>query len=578
VTEIQRNRYYRLVFGLTIFMVVSSCSRNQSSKRNLPFVVGEINDHTWVTFKSLLEEMCDPDRAGRFPETEYRSLQASSYNTASVAPDKPGWFADSDGIGYIREEVINGEKEFVIMEHDGPGCLTRLWTPFFYYDFNNRVGPRVRIYLDGNKKPLIDENFIALLMGKGSVKPPFAGYTARAGVCFLPIPFSKSCKITLDDKPFYNIINYRAYEKNTKVKSYTAGQQVEASSLLSTTASALANVESDAKQWHKSVTRTIKPGDTLVVDLPVGNHAIKELSVNINEGAPSRSAILKIDFDGAETVWCPVGDFFSTPEETYSFKTRNLRVSPESKMTCGWVMPYESMAEVSLVNVHNEEVSITIDIKVGNWDWDNRSMYFHANWSAVGMLPGDVFLDLNFIDISGKGVLVGDALTVLSPSTGWWGEGDEKIYVDETDVNRRFPSHFGTGTEDYYGWAGGVVPTGEDVFSIPCGANVRNGNAQNPKGYNVCLRNRILDDVPFNNRLVFDMEASPGTDIRNHWNLLSYSTVTYWYGMPGATSNRDGRRDLVETLPSLMEIEHMQELLKDSIISFDRARLRKKLR
>ncbi len=77
------------------------------------------------------------------------------------------------------------------------------------------------------------------------------------------------------------------------------------------------------------------------------------------------------------------------------------------------------------------------------------------------------------------------------PEGGWWGEGDEKIYIDENDLKRKFPSHFGTGTEDYYGWAGGVVPTGKDVFSMPFGSNVRIGNKANPEGYNICMRNRF---------------------------------------------------------------------------------------
>ena len=37
------------------------------------------------------------------------------------------------------EETIGGRHEFVAMEHTGPGCITRLWAPFFYYDFNDRV-------------------------------------------------------------------------------------------------------------------------------------------------------------------------------------------------------------------------------------------------------------------------------------------------------------------------------------------------------------------------------------------------------------------------------------------------------
>jgi len=178
-------------------------------------------------------------------------------------------------------------------------------------------------------------------------------------------------------------------------------------------------------------------------------------------------------------------------------------------------------------------------------------------------LPGNKFEDMNFIDIKGKGVLVGDALSVLSPGTGWWGEGDEKIYIDKSGQARKFPSHFGTGTEDYYGWAGGVVPTGKDTFSIPYGANVCNGNPNDPRGYNICTRNRILDAIPFKTRLVFDMEASPGTDIRNHWNLLDYSLVTFWYAIPGSVSNAvESPEKAAAPILTVEELDRMQNFLE----------------
>ena len=78
-----------------------------------------------------------------------------------------------------------------------------------------------------------------------------------------------------------------------------------------------------------------------------------------------------------------------------------------------------------------------------------RSVF--AAWRPDELLPGTPFLDWTFVDIRGRGVFVGDAWTVLNPTQGWWGEGDEKIYVD----GETFPSTFGTGTEDYYGYAWG---------------------------------------------------------------------------------------------------------------------------
>ena len=49
------------------------------------------------------------------------------------------------------------------------------------------------------------------------------------------------------------------------------------------------------------------------------------------------------------------------------------------------------------------------------------------------------------------GFYVGTVLHVANPDPVgyWWGEGDEKIYVD----HEAFPSHHGTGTEDYFTYA-----------------------------------------------------------------------------------------------------------------------------
>ena len=54
--------------------------------------------------------------------------------------------------------------------------------------------------------------------------------------------------------------------------------------------------------------------------------------------------------------------------------------------------------------------------------------------------------DWNYLTATGQGVFVGAAFNIANPVRHWWGEGDEKIYVD----GETFPSHFGTGTEDYF--------------------------------------------------------------------------------------------------------------------------------
>lgn len=75
-----------------------------------------------ISLRSLLSELTDRDAVARFHDPAYQCLQASSYNRESVQRDQPGWFADSDGTGFIRQETINGRAEWALMEHTGPGA------------------------------------------------------------------------------------------------------------------------------------------------------------------------------------------------------------------------------------------------------------------------------------------------------------------------------------------------------------------------------------------------------------------------------------------------------------------------
>ena len=490
-----------------------------------------------ITLETLLEEMVDRDGPARFPRPRYRSLQASSYNRASVHRDKPGWFADSDGLGFIRTETVGGQTEWVVMEHDGPGCVTRIWTPFFYYNFNERVGPNVRIYLDGAAEPVIEESLIKLVTAKGFVKPPFAAFTARAGDLYLPLPFARSCKITMTGKPFYHIINYRVYPPGTPVETFSMARYETV------------DIERFGKMLYEKpdaktgASVTLAPGETHTMTLPAGPAAVRNVTIRLKAdklNTALRSTVLTMTCDGEPTVWCPVGDFFCCADSLHPFHTWERTVAEDGTMTCRWVMPYKASARIEVLNLGKQPVAVALSAEAGRWDWDARSMHFHAHWRPDEIVPGTPFADWNFVDIRGRGVYVGDAWTVLNIEDGWWGEGDEKIYVDDA-WDKGFPTHFGTGTEDYYGWAGGVNPTRADEFDEPFIANVRVGGlgpAGLTRGYNICTRTRSLDAIPFDRRLRFDIEASFGVQMRKPWDLLGYSAVTFWYALPGATCNR----------------------------------------
>ena len=239
-------------------------------------------------------------------------------------------------------------------------------------------------------------------------------------------------------------------------------------------------------------------------------------------------------------MWSPIGDFFGSANALNPMHTWTRSVDENGRMVCRWVMPYRESATISIENRGAVPVSGRLLVRTDDWRWDDRSMHFYARWRKDHVQPGNKFIDWNFVDIRGKGVFVADTWTVLNLTRGWWGEGDEKIYVDDSYDVAKFPDHFGTGTEDYYGWAGGVNPTREDVFSMPFLANASVGSTEesNTRGFNISTRVRSLDAIPFDSRLRFDMEASPGTAQRNSWDLLGYSSVSVFYAMPGATTNR----------------------------------------
>ncbi len=528
---------------LVIIGSFSSCNLNIKKERE-------------VSIESLLYEMIDREMITKFPASGYRTLQESSYNRESVSPDLPGWFADSDGIGYIRTEEINGKTEWVMMEDEGPGAVTRIWAVCFYYSLQNTTGTNINFYIDGSEEPVIRTNFFELVKGQDFVEPPFADSTARAGVLNFPIPYAESMKITADSSPFYYIVNYRKYPEGTPVRTFTMDDFEAAKELREKVANELTSVP-DIQGQVEQAKSALRAGEELTLELPAGNRAVKQLEVRINNSENIdkllRSVVLIGEFDDLQTIWVPVGDFFCNVGKIRPYHMWERSVLEDGTMICRWVMPYKASGRISLKNFGELTADVDLRVITDKMQWDESSMHFYATWRMDEPYPTFPLFDWNFLEAEGKGVIVGDQMTVLNPAEGWWGEGDEKIYVDD-DFERNFPSHFGTGTEDYYGWAGGVVPTPADEFYRPFIGNLIVGEPRS-MGYNVSTRTRVLDAIPFRQRIKFDMEASCGT--RAAWFFLQYSQATYWYAVPGVRHNRDPLPDMA-SLP-LPALEWLQE-------------------
>lgn len=519
-----------------------------------------------VSMQSLLREIVDRKQLVEYPESiPYKAMQASSYNRASVSPDQPGWFADSDGVFCIRtEKNRKGETEWVLMEDKGPGAITKIWAVCFYYGLDDTTGANLKIYLDGEDEPTINCNFFEFVKGESFVKPPLAMETRRAGNSYLPIPYAKSCKVTMDKKVFYNIISYRSYPQGTSVRTFSMDEYNQSQVLIDSVGHVLergvygdlaSTKNTEAYSFHK----TLRPQEKETLLIRKKQKAIEQLVFQLDAedfDQALRSTVLKISFDGEQTVWTPLGDFFNIGVGLKTYQMWERAVQEDGTMICRWIMPYQHIAEQEIENMGKQDIQMSVTAKVMPYTWNDRSMYFHSSWRMDDPTPGFPLFDYNLVNVKGKGIYVGDQFTVLNPEEGWWGEGDEKVYVDDDT----FPSLFGTGTEDYYGWAGGVVPNPEDEFYTPFLSNVRVA-APNSMGYNTCTRTRVLDAIPFNRQLDFNIESSGSN--RTSWFHLQYVVNTYWYAKPGASCNRKPLPEMASRkIMTLQELQVYNEKCK----------------
>ena len=299
----------------------------------------------------------------------------------------------------------------------------------------------------------------------------------------------------------------------------------------------------------------IDPKQEKSIELTKGEMAIQTLSIKLGDYSDpeiTRKVVLKIEFDNNQSVWCPIGDFFGTGIGLNPFKGWYRTVSEDGNMSSRWVMPYKETGKISIVNLSDTPVDLKLEATIDDYKWDAQSMYFNAAWNGQYPVATRPFSDWNYVTLKGRGVYVGDALTIMNPVKKWWGEGDEKIWVDGED----FPSIFGTGTEDYYAYSWGGIST--DFYEHPFHAqphsyvynklNRNTGKERNTLGYSTETRTRALDVMPFGSSLQLDMEVWSWSDCD-----MGYGVGVYWYGDASTTSNRTVNIDQVLNVPPLPE-------------------------
>jgi len=506
-------------------------------------VVGTAWSGGAVTTLSLLRDMTDRESLARFPDPAYTSRQFGSYDRASVTPDKPGWFANDDRSQFLRVETNGVRRECVMLDAQGPGAIVRFWVTVAGTDGSGIV----RVYLDGQKEPEVEGRVLDVLSGgqlcgeplsaSVSIKTP---YLQRGHNLYLPIPYASRCVITYESdtvfkgENFYYNVECRTYEKGTKVATFSLAALRQNGVAVSEFRRKLAGAGLELaglKTEAVSLDGVIAPGQSATYTV-AGSRAVRLLAMNLNGGRDPqalRSTAIEMSFDGERTVWVPAGDFFATGYKLSPNRTWYTQVSGGGLMESAWVMPFRKTCALTLRNLGTNAVTVTQGALVtAPWKWDGRSMHFGAGWTEYNRVrtrtqAGDHY-DINYVALEGEGVLVGTGVTLFNTARTWWGEGDEKIWVDGSTL----PTHIGTGSEDYYCYAWG----NGNFFEHPFLAQ--------PEGMGACSygivinqRDRDLDAIPFRKRLQFDMEMW-------HWadTVINYAPNTCWYMKPGGYANR----------------------------------------
>jgi hypothetical protein len=277
--------------------------------------------------------------------------------------------------------------------------------------------------------------------------------------------------------------------------------------------------------------RRIPPGQTLELGKIEGHGRITHIWFTINAQSPDhlRQLVFRIYWDGAEkpAVACPLGDFFGLGFGKYvEFKSAPVAIGGIKALNCYWPMPFAKGARLTLTNEGAQRVDncyFNIDYRLDDHP-DQEIRYFHTQYRQA--YPAPKGKDYLILETNGSGHYVGCFMSVMANSNGWWGEGNDKFYVDGAAK----PTIEGTGSEDYFCGAWDFQHAFWNPFNgVPYYDNPQKGGEK--RGIlNTCYRWHILDPVPFKKSLRFTIEHGRNgsdddrTPLRNN-----YSTVAYCY-------------------------------------------------
>jgi len=277
---------------------------------------------------------------------------------------------------------------------------------------------------------------------------------------------------------------------------------------------------------------SFEPGRTLVLLDTDGSGLITHMWLTVSpfedHSTLFRDLVIRMYWEGSKvpSVEVPLGDFFGLGHgRVYTVHSLPINVGADPRaLNCYWPMPFYKHARIELANVGTRSIRrlfYNIDYELGTIP--PKQGLFHAEFRRTRDLPPQL-LKANttgkdnyvLLDTKGEGQYVGCFLFLDSAPGGWWGEGDEMMFID----GEQKPSIVGTGTEDYFCEAWGFDGvTGFPFYGVPLLDKLADGWTQT-----TLCRFHVPDPVRFKKSIRVTIEHRRASKVAS-----DYSSVAYWY-------------------------------------------------
>ena len=261
-----------------------------------------------------------------------------------------------------------------------------------------------------------------------------------------------------------------------------------------------------------------------------------------------RNVILRMYWENSKvpSVEVPLHDFFGMAHGArVIFNSQLLSVQPSLGYNCDIPMPFGDHALITVTNESDVDidwffyqVDFTLGDKVANDDGR-----FHASFNREN--PSKYGRDYTILETKGaKGVFLGCVVGVRPLTSGWWGEGEVKIYLDG---DGKYPTICGTGIEDYFGAAWGLSAHAAPYRGAPLVEPNFCSMYRFHIGDPIYFKNDIRVDVQqmglihitrarekYGDSLIYMPIDHPRRDPQNVFYLRSddVCSVAYWYQFP----------------------------------------------